>query len=510
MCRNKAEQITHIQKNLIIYICKKNKDNSYIPIGTGFLINNDGTFMTAKHNIDFSLGYSYWGMYHGKYYEIYKIEKFDYQYSGVDIVILKLNVQLNFKPHDFLVEFTSQESLLIAEEVIVVGYENKKNRLLCTTGTICGVTNGKYEIQNANVGSGNSGAPVILKKDLKTLVGVMSKREGLIYDLTTYKIDSEKFGIGYAHSINHFRKKRSFDFYRSSNALCRLLDTKPWDDWDSFFYRHIKTITTEYRKYPNPLYIYNTYFKFYKISSITLEHFCLFLIQNQMFLYSIGIIYQLIGNILINSGILSFLPQAREYLQYSDTIFQGLNYNIDEIIKQRIRVNWLISITYKLERNYGMAFVSCENILKNFRNDCNKYNIDYSSGLILPEREIAVIEQQPRYFDTLRAKSRLYDSNLLETFFTDRRLFEFFLNKHDIRHAKEILPNLKISFQKSRNQLEPIYRFTLAKNMYQYYTLTCKKKKAKRAFEFALTNFDRWGLVGQQCSIQKLRDNLSL
>lgn len=510
MCRNWSTQIEHIQKNLIVYIHRKDKNGNYIPVGTGFFISNDGTIMTAKHNIDFSMKYSYWALFHGKYYEIRQKKNINYQYSSVDIILVQIDIQLNLNEDDFLTECISPESALISENVVVIGYENKEKRILCTTGTICGTKDGRYEIQNANIGSGNSGAPVILKKDFKTLVGVMSKREGLLFDLSTYKIKSDKFGIGYAHSINLFNKKCGINISEKDTIACNLLNTMELKQWDEFFYKHIRIICEQYRKFPNPINIYNKHFKNYNIKSISLEQLCEFMINNNLFLFSMGKMYELIGNILINSGITLVLPDARRYLELSNTIYENLSFNIDEVIKRRIRVNWLISITYKLERNYGMAVKICEDITKDFKSECEKLQIPYSRGLILPEREIAVIEQQRSYFKILKNKDYLYETDILETFFTNRRIFEFFLSQNNTNEAKKIIPDLMNSFQKSKYQLEPIYKFTLAKNLYHYNALLHKDKIAKKFLNYALTNFEHWGLIGQQNAIQRLQDNLSI
>lgn len=508
MCRDRTERLNHIQK-LVVYIHRKDKSNNYIPVGTGFFIDCDGTMMTAKHNIDFSTRSSFWALYNGKYYEISKKQGVNYQYLGVDIIVVQVNVLLNISPSYFFTENKREEGSLISEEVIVIGFENKGKKLLFTTGTICGISDGKYEIQNANVGSGNSGAPVILKKDLRTLIGVMSKREGLLLDLSSYKIKSEKFGIGYAHSISLFNKKCNIDISGENDKVCNLLNSKEINAWEDYFAYHVKKINDEYRKVPNPIYVYNRYFKNYKIESITIEQFCEFMVCNKIFLYNIGKLYEVLGNILINSGIPIVLPDARHHLLISNMIYENINLYIDEVVRRKIRVNWLLSITYKLERNYGVAIKICEDTTKNFKKECEKFQIVYGSGLILPEREIAVIEQQKGYFRILKQKDYLYETNVLETFFTNRRIFEFFLHQSNITDAKRILPDLIENFKCCQYKLEPIYQFTLAKNLYQYYALLNKRSRAEKYYKYAMSNFERWKLEGQKEAILKLRDNLS-
>lgn len=508
MCRNRTEQLSHIQRNLVVYIHRKDRANNLIPIGTGFFISNNGTIMTAKHNIDFSTQCSFWALYEGEYYEINKKQGISYQYTGVDIIVVQAKIKLNLKSTDFLIDYMYDESALVAEEVVVIGYENIGKEIACATGTICKYKDGKYEIQNANLGSGNSGAPVVLKKDLKTLVGVMSKREGLSINVDTYRITSDKFGIGYAHAIKYFYKLSSVSESHETHLVCNLLNTMELNKWDEYFTCHIKKINHAYRMTPNPVYIYNTFFANYKMGSVNLIQLCEFMITNKIFLFSIAKLYETIGNILINSGIPIVLADARNYLKQACLVYENLDFCIDELVRRKIRVKWLIAISYKLERNYGESVRVCEDIGKTYKSECEKYQVPYSTGLILPEREIAVIEQQKGYFKLLKEKDYLYENDNIETFFTNRRIFEFLMHKYNIVEAKKILPSLMQSYAHCKYQLQPIYKFVLAKNLYQFYALSNKRKKADQYYNYAINSFERWGLLGQKNAILKLQDNL--
>ena len=500
--------IEDIQKKLIVYIHRKEKNNSFTPIGTGFFIRNDGTIMTANHNIDFSLQCDYWAKYCGNYYKITKKADFDYNYFGVDIVIAQVKIQLDLESSDFF-EYSSEETSLICEDVIVLGYENIGKRLLCTSGTICGIVNGKYEIQNANIGEGNSGAPVLLKNNCKKLIGVMSKREGLNFDIESYKIKSNKFGIGYAHSLKLFVQRSRIDLLKNSNLICKLLNKRSKEEWDEFFYIHINIINKEYKIKPNPIYIFERYFLKCKIENVSLKELCEYMIEDHINLYSMGKLYEVIGNILIHCGIHTLMPTARHLLKTSDKVYENLDFLIDEVIKRRIRVNWLISVTYKLERNYGTAVDICEDVASDFKNQCVKYQIPYCSSLLLLEREIAVIEQQKCYFKTLTGKEYLYETNALESFFTNRRFFEFFLSQHNIVEATKIYPDLMDSFNRCKLHLDWIYVFSLSKNLYQYYELKKQHGRAAKYYDYALKNFECWELKGQRNSILRIQDNMS-
>ena len=128
---------------------------------------------------------------------------------------------------------------------------------------------------------------------------------------------------------------------------------------------------------------------------------------------------------------------------------------------------WLIAVTYKQERNYGYANELCEELI-DFINDENQvFDIPYSDSLLLPQRELAVINKEEIMSDYLLLHIEEISMDPKELFYTQRRLLELYILNNDFEKAKDILPDLLTSFERCKSFIDEIYHVGLYQNLFE-------------------------------------------
>lgn len=90
-----------------------------------------------------------------------------------------------------------------------------------------------------------------------------------------------------------------------------------------------------------------------------------------------------------------------------------------------------------------------------------KYDMPYADTVLLPHRELAIIDNDEAEFDKLVDNRKLYADNAKEHFFTLRRCFEAYcLNSHADK-ANSIKLKLDESYHAVSDKLEPVYAYAI-------------------------------------------------
>ena len=249
--------------------------------------------------------------------------------------------------------------------------------------------------------------------------------------------------------------------------------------------KFLVTLRKAYRENPNAKFIHK-WIKQYKVDAFEVSN-VLDAIDKCMIPLSIAAeVYIQIAVIYIHSGERIYIRNARELLNRAIKTY--LNQSIyDEVaFKRVIYARWLISVTYKQERNYGYASELCENLIT-FINDENQiFGVPYSDSLLLPQRELVVINREEVMSDYLVTRLDDISINPKELFYTQRRLLEFYILNNEFEKAKQILPDLLSSFEKCKNYIDKIYHIGLFQNLFEYYSYVGDKELADKYYRMAM------------------------
>lgn len=190
-----------------------------------------------------------------------------------------------------------------------------------------------------------------------------------------------------------------------------------------------------------------------------------------------------ISYFLINDGNIGFVHDARNYLERAISIIDGISDYNETVSASSINARWLLSITYKQERNYAMAIEILEQLLPDAESDYHDFDIGYAASILLPRREMAIINQDEDEFDYLVEHRELYRDDKREYFFTLRRAFEFYIFNGCPDKATAILDDLLAAYTAVEASLEPVYYYALQFNMFVYLWACGRKDDAETLYQ---------------------------
>lgn len=209
--------------------------------------------------------------------------------------------------------------------------------------------------------------------------------------------------------------------------------------------------------------------------------------------------------IYIHSGDKKYIKLARELLDAAINIYLNQSIYDGNSFKRVVYSKWLIAITYKQERNFGYANELCEDLVL-YINDENKlFEVPYSDSLLLPQRELMVINKEEIMSDYLLIHIDDISYNPEELFYTQRRLLELYILNNDFQKAKRILPELLTSFEKCKNHIDEIYHVGLYQNLFEYYTYAGDEAAADKYYKMALENAKKNFWKGKEKKLTDLK-----
>lgn len=200
-------------------------------------------------------------------------------------------------------------------------------------------------------------------------------------------------------------------------------------------------IDSYYRICSDPLKTY-TYYKEYAYDGCNLSALAEVLYESSQYSKALSSLYRCVSYSLINSGEVGYVREARSFLEKAITclnkLFDKYPEDAENLIEEIIFCQWLLSITHKQEKNYGIANSILEGLLLYAEEMAEKYDMPYDKTILLPKRELAIVNMDGDLYDKLLEDIPKFAHNTTEVFFTLRRAFEFYVYEEDFSKSSEL------------------------------------------------------------------------
>ena len=271
------------------------------------------------------------------------------------------------------------------------------------------------------------------------------------------------------------------------------------------FAKFLSRLKKEYRNNPNAASI-ETWVDGYVIEQYTIKAIMESLDKCFVFLTSVAESKIQLAVIYIHSGVKQYIKGARKLLNSAIKTYLNQSVYDDMAFKRIIYSRWLIAVTYKQERNFGYANELCEELIEYISDENQIFDVPYSDSLLLPQRELAVINKEEIMSDYLLIHMDDISMNPKELFYTQRRLLELYILNNDFDKAKEILPELLSSFKKCKGFIDEIYHVGLYQNLFEYYSYIGDKESAEKYYRMALESAKKNYWKGKEKKLKNLKN----
>ncbi|OUP28098.1 toll/interleukin-1 receptor domain-containing protein [Faecalibacterium sp. An192] len=269
--------------------------------------------------------------------------------------------------------------------------------------------------------------------------------------------------------------------------------------------RFLSALKAAYKQNPNAAYI-DSWIKQYQLDRYGIGNVLEALEKCSVNLTGAAEIYIRLAVIYIHSGARQYIKQARKLLEKAVTIYSSQAGGDEVGFKRIVYARWLMAVTYKQERNFGCANDLCEELVEYIKEENQIFDVPYSDALLLPQRELAVINKEEIMSDYLMAHMEEIRMNPKELFYTQRRLLELFLLNNEFEKARDLLPEVVASFEKCRNHLDEIYHVGLYQNLFEYYSYVGDKESAEQYYRLALENAKKNYWKGKEQKLAHLKE----
>lgn len=224
-----------------------------------------------------------------------------------------------------------------------------------------------------------------------------------------------------------------------------------------------------------------------------------------MLVYHAAEIFLQIALINIHSADRKYIQQARTYLDRAIAIYSDSRHYDENYFKKTVYARWLLAVTYKQERNFGIASDICNQLVDYINDENSVFGCAYSETLLLPHRELAVINKEEILCDYLVSQTTVIQDNVKELFFTQRRLLEFYILNNEFDRARNLLPELLSSYEKCKMHIDAIYQTALYQNLFEYNMYVGEKEKADEYFRLAMESAKQNFWEGKQKKLKLLK-----
>ncbi len=268
--------------------------------------------------------------------------------------------------------------------------------------------------------------------------------------------------------------------------------------------KFLALLKREYKGNPNAEYI-ETWIEKYTVDRYKVREMLDLLEKCSIYLAGAAEIQIQTAVIYIHSGVKEYIKKARELLNAAVKAYLNHSVYNETAFKRIVYSKWLIAVTYKQERNFGYANELCENLIEYINDENQIFDVPYSDSLLLPQRELAVINKEEIMSDYLLVHLDDISMNPKELFYTQRRLLELYILNNDFKKAKNILPELIASFERCKGFIDEIYHVGLFQNLFEYYSYVGDKETAEKYYRMAMENAKKNYWKGKEKKLTNLK-----
>lgn len=263
-----------------------------------------------------------------------------------------------------------------------------------------------------------------------------------------------------------------------------MADTRP-AKIGTLLARCARELDEHYREVVDP-YEHYRFYNSHEVAGCRLKVLVDTLYARSIFSIALGDIFENVSYALINSGKIAYVQDARRFLEKALTVYEKMMDvspdNAERLAESIIKSQWLLSITHKIERNYGMSNQILQGLLRYAEEQRDELGLPYATSVLLPKRELAIVNGDRDVFVELVRDAELIEDPK-ERFYTYRRAFEFFCSEDDEASAEPLRERMIESFNACRDELYGVYYYAMMYNVYLFYARFGRVEEAKRLYE---------------------------
>ena len=246
-----------------------------------------------------------------------------------------------------------------------------------------------------------------------------------------------------------------------------------------------KDLDAHYRDIVDP-YEHYRFYNTYETGGCRLRVLVDTLYARGIFSIALGDVYENVSYVLINSGKIAYVQDARRFLDCALSVYEHMMDkspdSAERLTESIILCQWLLSITHKIERNYGMSEQILLGLLRYAEEQREELGLPYAKSVLLPKRELAIINEDREAFISLVNEMGLIEDSK-ELFYTYRRAFEFFCSEDDEEWADALRGPMIDAFNACRDELYGVYYYAMMYNVYLFYARFGRVEEAVKLYD---------------------------
>lgn len=257
--------------------------------------------------------------------------------------------------------------------------------------------------------------------------------------------------------------------------------------------RCARDLDARYREVVDP-YEHYRFYNAHEVEGCRLKVLVDTLYARGIFSMALGDVFENVSYALINSGKIAYVQDARRFLDCALSVYEHMMDkspdNAERLAESIILCQWLLSITHKIERNYGMSEQILLGLLRYAEEQREELGLPYSKSVLLPRRELAIINEDRDAFVALVGEAGLIEDPK-ELFYTYRRAFEFFYAEDDEERAEALREPMIDAFNSCRDELYGVYYYAMMYNVYLFYARFGRVEEAVKLYDELMPELEK-------------------